>query len=154
MSLTFELLRIIGTPYYDKPYSSDIREDTDLFDVAFKNRVELLYLEKLRKSGKLCQLTERYDNLIMRHRETLITVERIAELLNSKDAPYVIIKTFRLYPAVPNDVDILFMGSDEDYPDAIEVMKQAGYVLFEIAPGQALFCDPRGAHQMRTDKKG
>lgn len=154
MSLSFDLLRIIGSPYAGNKSLVQVRESIDLFDVAFKNRVELLYLQKVKENGQLHQLTDKYENLLFRHRETLVTVERIAELLNSEDVPYVIIKTLRLYPAAPNDVDILFMGPKEDYDNTVNIMKRAGYVLFEMAPGQGLFCDPRGVQQMRTDKKG
>jgi len=151
---TVNLLRIIGSPFLPDSQLEYPDESLALYNYAFANRVELLYLEALKRKGKPNILRQQYEELHFRYRETLTTVARIAGLFNSSAVPYVVFKTVRPYAATPNDVDILFLGSGDQYTKAIELMLDAGYVKFGEAPRQTEFYDTRGTTHLHLDKKG
>lgn len=151
---TLKLLRIIGSPFLPKSQLSIPEESIELYNYAFKNRIALLYLKALEEKGKLDYLQPQYEELHNRYHKTLITIERVSKLFNSKGIPYVVIKTIRPFPATPNDVDILFLGPEHEYKEAVEIMIKAGYVKFGTAPMQVLLFDPRDGVRLQTNENG
>lgn len=151
---TIKLLRIIGSPFVTRRTLTEPEESTELFDYAFKNRVGLLYLIALKNSGQLKQLQPQYEQLKYRCKETFVTAERVARILNEANIEYVIYKTIRPYPATPNDTDIIFLGPDGAYTEALNLLKNGGYIELGQAPLQVLFSDPIGVQIARWDKSG
>lgn len=112
---TFRLLKAIGSPLFPNSASRVPEESKELFDFAFKNKMPLMYLETLNKQGKLHNLIFEYETQFHRYRETLITVSNIARLFNDTGIEYIVYKTLRLFPATPNDVDVIILGSPENF---------------------------------------
>ena len=150
---TIRLLKSIGSPFVMERAFGEDRECDELFNYAFKNRIGLLYLDRLEKRGRIENLRKQYDKLLHRHKETLVTVANLAKVFNNGGVDYVIMKTIRPYLNTPNDVDVLFMGEKKNYPQALSVLKDANYKYLKAAPRQIGFYDPR-ATEVRSDKRG
>ena len=59
---TIKLLRTIGSPLLsNKPPFVNGIESSELYDLAVKNKISLLYLEALKQQGKLNKLKMKYD---------------------------------------------------------------------------------------------
>ena len=151
---TIELLRIIGSPFVTRRTLTEPKESIELYNYAFKNRVALLYLAALKNSGQLKQLRPQYEQLEYRYKETLITVARVAKILDMANIKYAIYKTIRPYPATPNDSDIIFLGPDGAYKQALKVLRNEGYIELCQAPLQVVFSDPRGIGIAKRSKSG
>jgi hypothetical protein len=155
MNLTLKLLRQIGTPFetgkkYDEPEESE-----DVYNYAFKNRIGILYLLKLKNSDCLEKLKTEYENLSFRAKETMVTAAKAGKILSEAGIDYVIFKTIRPYPATPNDVDIVCLDGKVGYKKATDALFKAGYFTFQKdAPMQILFSDPHGMGSATWDKKG
>ncbi len=131
MNSTLKLLRVIGSPFASEQKLLTNREEAlELYGYATKNKIGLLYLEALNNQGKLeeFQLVSNYEKEQKKHDVQLITARRIAELLNSSGINYAIFKSIMLFPATPNDVDILHFGADSEYERAVEIMLQSNYI--------------------------
>lgn len=153
MNLNSQLIQMIGSPFVGNNVAH-YSESESIFNLAFRNRVELLYLTRLKENGALKNFTSQYEVSSMRHARTLEVLKDVSQLLNKNSYPYVIIKTLRDYPANPNDVDILFLGDERGYRSAVSCLKQNGYLNFETALNQDLFCHPDGLHLLNKDKQG
>ena len=157
MNRTVKLLRTIGSPFAPEQ-KQDLAENSaealKLYDYATKNKVGLLYLEALKIQGKLevFGLESEYQGECKKHDEQVTTAIRVSKLFNLSNINYVVFKSIMPYPAVPNDVDIVHLGSDEEYKKAVEIMLQNGYKEFFLesgdrSPSQLMFHDAReGAH--------
>jgi len=155
MNSTIRLLRIIGTPFEPNRRWALPEEDDGLYRFAFKNRVALLYLERLLSENRLDKHYSYFENLHFRAEETLETAKRASEVLEKADVPYVIFKTIRPFPATPNDVDIICLGEKDAYRRAVTSLITAGYFTFDkFAPMQIQFSDPRGLGITTWDKQG
>jgi len=156
-NLTIELIRSIGSPFVSEPEKFDANESMELYDLAFENNIDLLYLNVLKSQGRLNSLRSKYEELENRCHETLVTITRVARLLNSKRTLYAVTKTLRPYPATPNDVDIFYLGPSSGYQMTIDMMIEGGYILQARNPKQALFYDPRddsSGSQVQSDRRG
>jgi len=154
MNLTILLLKTIGFPFIEGKVK--IKKDVikkELYDYSFMNHIALLYLDVLRVNDQLDGLEKENEILRNRYEETLKAVTRVAEVLNSKDHAYTVMKTLKPFLATPNDTDILYMGTDKDYHAAVDLLKQKGYHFLNMAPMQAEFYDPT-SKEIRGDKKG
>ena len=132
MNPTLKLLKIVGSPFASrqKRYLPESRSEAlELHTYATKNKIGLLYLEALKEQGKLeeFELKRRYEEEKKKHDEQLITASRISKLFNSFGVNYAIFKSIMPFPAVPNDVDIIHLGSDKEYKKAVEIMLRSGY---------------------------
>ena len=114
----------------------------------------MLYLLSLKEKGKLNDLRQKYDELDFRAKETLITAVKAAKVLNDAEIDYVIFKTFRPYPATPNDVDIVCLEENSRYESALDAFRKAKYIEILPAPLQFTFCDPRGVNRASITKEG
>lgn len=154
MNNSIDLLRIIGSPF-DISGTQQPVESEKMYKFAFKNRVGLLYLNALKQEKSLSKLTEEYEELNRRARETVLTAARAAKVFDDAQIPYVLYKTLRSYPATPNDVDIIFLGPGNQFESAKKALREAGYLQdAHSAPLQNLFVDPRGVEVASWDKKG
>jgi len=155
MNDTLKLIRQIGTPFEPDRVYAEPEECKAIYKYAFKNRIALLYLLGLKKSGRLDGLVGKYEELDFRSKETMVTAARAARVLNDIDVSYVIFKTIRPYPATPNDVDILCLDDSNNYRKAVKAFFDSGYVnLAGIAPMQISFADTRGGQLLNSDKIG
>lgn len=155
-SLTIQLIQIIGSPFAPPSNSINLLDEHKkrLFELAFENRVELLFLETLRKLDKLNGLEEEYKKLKERYSMTLSVIAMIGSVLSSSDVPYVVFKSIKPYPATPNDTDILCLGDKKDYKKAYDILIKNGYKEHGIAPLQINVYDPRGEGKIGPGKKG
>ncbi|MEM2741207.1 MAG: hypothetical protein QXD95_03565 [Nitrososphaeria archaeon] len=154
MSLTIKLLRTIGSPFAsEQTLANNYDEAIDLYTYAIKNKIGLFYLKALKDRGKLGQFESEYKEQSRKYNEILTTITRSAKLLDSAGIKYAIFKSILPYPAIPNDVDIIVFGSDNEYKEAKEVMLQAGYKIIGIGPHQIMFHDIRGGDHIDPYKK-
>jgi len=153
-NLSYEVLRILGSPLISKNVKNEVIESKELFEHAYENRVGLLYLDILRREGKLHILTEEYKNLRDRQIQTRITLARACELVNDLHVPYFVTMTERPFPYISNDVELVHLGDKNQYGTVIETFRKKGYVLLSTGPDASLLGDPRGRDVVMRDKSG
>lgn len=157
-STTRRLIDLIGTPFNNSGPDYDKYSDNELlalYDIAFKNRVALLYLSLYRRKGWAEELEKKYQTLKQREDLTYQVIARIGDLLNAKyQNDYVIFKSIKPYPATPNDTDIIFLGDKAKYKEANAYLLENGYIFHEWAPQQLTYYDPRGVGKVGRGKKG
>jgi len=127
-SSSVRLLRVIGSPI-EPSRETSVRdaESGDLLDSATRSKVKLLYLETLEQQGALNKFREDYEEEQSRYHKFLAGLARISEVFNNWAGEHVIVKTFRPYPAVPSDIDVIILGGYDKYQKAIEVLLEADY---------------------------
>jgi hypothetical protein len=139
-----KILNLIGTPF-DLPQEIEVDQlgCVDLYNIARKNKIGLLFLESLEK----CQrLPEELIDELNEQRETYkilqATASRVAEILRGVKFKYAIIKSTYPFPAVPNDVDVLIFGNRGEYRSVIDLMKSSNFQLVGVeAPLEACLHD-------------
>jgi hypothetical protein len=149
-----DLAHCLGSPLLPGAGVQDLRESDDLLQLAFRNRVELIYLSNLKQAGLLKRLRPQWDEYRQRRDKTLECIVRIAAAMEEQQIPYAITKSLRPYPAIPNDTDLLYLGPLNDYPEALRRFERAGFVLSHNGDMQAEFFDPRGGEAFHRDKRG
>lgn len=138
MSSTLRLLRVIGSPFTQSRELPQSRNNAlELYNYAVKNKIGLLYLETLNDRGKLKDfgLESTYRDEHKKYQEQLITLRRIAKILNSLSINYAVFKSIMPFPAVPNDVDILCFETDERYKEIVNILLENGYLKTERGSG-------------------
>lgn len=148
MNQTLKLLKIIGSPFCDNEYfysPENKAEGFELYNLASKNKIGLLYLKSL-KDRKILDnigLEREYELEIKKHYEQINTVIRISKLFNDSNIKYAVFKSIMPFPATPNDVDIIHFGSDKEYNIAVESMLSSEYmeVKGEVDAEQRMFHD-------------
>jgi len=155
-NMSIQLIQIIGSPFAPPLKSIDLSYEhkRKLFELAFENRVELLFLEALIKLDKMKGLEDEYKKLKERHLMTLSVIAKAGSVLSSSGAPYVVFKSIKPYPATPNDTDILCLGNKKDYKRGMDIFLKNGYKEHGIAPLQINIYDPRGEGKIGPGKKG
>ncbi len=155
-NMTIQLIQIIGSPFAPslKFINLSYEHKRKLFELAFENRVELLFLEALSKAGNLNGFEDEYTKLKERYLMTLSVIARAGDILSSSGVPYVVFKTIKPYPATPNDTDILCLGNKRDYKKAYDILRKNGYKEHGKAPLQVNIYDPRGEGKIGPGKKG
>jgi len=154
MTSIIDLARCLGSPLLPGAGLQDLRESDDLLELAFRNRIELIYLSNLEQAGLLKRLRPQWEEYQQRCEKTLECIVRIATAMEDQQIPYAITKSLRPYPAIPNDTDLLYLGPLNDYPEALERFERAGFVLSHNGDMQAEFFDPRGGEAFNRDKRG
>ena len=153
---TIQLLQIIGSPFALAVNPPDFTHNhkRSLFQLAFENRVELLFLDAIKKFNKVKGLEEEYIKLQERQTMTLSVTAKACYHLEASNIPYVVFKSIKPYPATPNDTDILCLGNKEDYKRGLRTFLVAGYKEHGTAPLQINIYDPRGEGKIGAGKKG
>jgi hypothetical protein len=154
MNRTRELLRIIGSPLLPGQRFDAPREDQALFDYAFKNNIEMLYLAALERGQALQQLAAKRDEIEARQRETVATIVRLSSTLTAGGIPHAITKTLRPFPGTPNDIDCLYLGDLKAYEQAGEYMLGQHYRLTGPKDMQYEFFDELQGGEFYKDKTG
>ena len=151
-----KILNIIGSPFNSSRHlHPDNYNSLELFDIAQKNKIGLLFLEALAKQNELVHELQLELGRQREINETLqVTMQRTATILNGANYKYVIIKSIYPFPATPNDVDILVFGDGNEYKKIIALMKYNYFQLIgEEAPLEVCLHDSsRGRHLINTDK--
>jgi hypothetical protein len=150
------LFSLLGSPFSDKPRAklSD-QELLNVYDIAFKDRVALLYLSLHRRPDWDPQLEEKYQVLKSREEMTLQVISTLAETLNKWNPnEYVIFKSIKPYPATPNDTDMICLSDARGYEEMYEHVLKSGYTFHEWAPQQRSVYDARGKGKIGKGKKG
>lgn len=128
-SPTLKLIRIIGSPFTPDgggvPTDSD--ESPELYELAIRNKIPLLYLEALKKRGTLNELKTRYDEENAVYPRFMNAIARLTKILESATVKYVVFKTMKPYPGIPTDIDLMILGDDKQYRKALEVLLKAHY---------------------------
>lgn len=155
MTHTYELIRIIGSPFVneitDVPF--DVLEE--IYDKAFADRVALLYLTIHRSKEWPGFLEEKYQNLSDRRGKTLDVVASLSRSLNEfsvKD--YAIFKSLKPYPTTPNDTDVICFGDKSQFNAVLEHLYSEDYLFHEWAPMQTTLIHPKGKGRTGKGKKG
>ena len=100
MSHTYELIKIIGSPFVEE--KKEVNQDTleRIYDQAFVDRVALLYLSLHRKDGWSNFLETKYQTLKDRRNRTLDVIASLGATLNRFGLDdYAIFKSLKPYPA-------------------------------------------------------
>ena len=125
---TIKLLRTVGTPLISTTkISEEDNESLELYDLAVKNKIPLLYLEALKQQGKLNKLRMKYEEEHARYLNFLDRLGGVSKILENANIEYVIFKTIKPYPAVPGDVDIVVLGDNDTYRRANRIFLESGY---------------------------
>jgi hypothetical protein len=156
-SITQELIGLIGSPFANEELSgfpSD-RLLLQIYEKAFCDRVAPLYLHKFRHKDWSAELEEHFQAVKNREGVTLKVLADLAYNLNEWDKNgYVIFKSIKPYPAIPNDTDLLIFGGKKEFNSTLEHLYKLGYVFHEWAPMQTTLYDPRGKGKIGAGKKG
>jgi len=152
---TFDLIKIIGTPYVNQRTSIPANILQNIYKKAFIDRVALLYLTLYREPGWPKALEDLFLKLNKRRENTLSVISNSANVLNQYCSDeYAIFKSLKPYPATPNDTDIIIFGDKKRFEDVIEYLYSKGYCFHEWAPMQTTLYDPRGKGKIGKGKKG
>ena len=156
---TIKLLRTIGSPFVSgQELPGNKAEALELYNYATKNKIGLAYLESLKDQGTLEEfgLKSKYEEEQRKHDIQSVTAIRISELFNSFDVNYAIFKSIMPFPATPNDVDIIHLGSDEEFERAAEIMLQSDYmeVKGQADAEQRMFHDTRDTGYLDIHPQG
>jgi len=117
------LLKSIVFPLF-KYSSSGIKFTKQLYLLSCLNGIPLTYLNIVRHEGISKNLLYKHLN----HFERLVNhIIKISELL--ADFNYGLIKTLRPYPEDTADIDILNLGSNEDYGRIVNVFRKMGFKI-------------------------
>ncbi|MFK5891816.1 MAG: hypothetical protein QM504_01185 [Pseudomonadota bacterium] len=149
---SIQLMKIIGTPLCDAV--EETREDEELYQFAFKNNIELLYLSKLKEENKLDKLEEEYNSLKEREKDTLNSINRLATVLKKHNIQYGITKTLRPYSGTPNDIDCLYLGPLDKYEDVGKILQNENYLLTAPNDMQYEFFDELADEKFSKLKSG
>ena len=155
MSVTFELIKLIGTPFLENSPTVNDKILENIYDRAFADRVALLYLTLHRRNDWSRILEEKYKRLNERRERTLDVVADLGNDLNKfsvKD--YAIFKSLKPYPATPNDTDVICFGNREQFKATLEHLYSKGYLFHEWAPMQTTLIHPKGKGKTGKGKKG
>jgi len=138
-STTYWVLRVIGSPFTNSNFKLDTKDFLSLYRYAAKNRMSLLYLEALRRYGRLDSLEEEYSKLSNRYVEIVEAISRVTRVLQKAGVDYALFKTIRPYHEVTVDIDVLIFGTERR--EVIRPMNYAGYIFLNSGPISATFRD-------------
>lgn len=154
---TLKLIKLIGSPFAGTPASWRPAKEDDLhilYDLAFENRVELLYLQALERYG----LLQGFESKKMEMEKRCTTTRKIAaetsSFLAKAGVRHAVFKSIKPYPATPNDTDIVCLGNEEEYQKGLRALTDAGYGIQGRAPMQTLMYHPTGEGKVDKKKKG
>ena len=127
------LLRAIGSPLMPNNIQASERfgssYDSKLYSIAEVNKIPLTYLGtvNLQERKRLPEYNYHYSRL----RRLMEVVAEVSGLFNREGVNYVIFKTLRPYPEYVADIDVLNVGSRNNYKKMVEILEESGYLLME-----------------------
>jgi hypothetical protein len=111
MSLTHKLVSFLDWPPVKGGISAEIafsdKEKKELYEFAYKNKVGLFFLQRLKDIGELSPLEDRYAVDMSRYKTTLRIAINVSAAISEFTRDFAIFK-FKFFPHTPGDVDILF----------------------------------------------
>ena len=123
LSKVKNLLNIIGSPFNRQTLELEDSESVELYDIARKNKIGLLFLETLAEKKKINnELQRELDKQREVQKTLLTTAERAASILNDSGCKYAVVKSRYPFPVVLSDVDILIFGGTKEYDHTIKLM--------------------------------
>ncbi len=135
-----ELLRVIGSPLAPS-VSPGGEESPELYHCAVSNKIPLLYLDSLRQQGKLNELKPEYERRYAGYLNYQQGAARVSRVLGDAGIRHVILKSIKPYLATGGDLDVIVLGEDDMYKQAVRVLLKGGYttavpqIVGEIALG-------------------
>jgi hypothetical protein len=150
---TLDLLRIIGSPFGGRgEWSGGAGGQKDaLYDLAFENRVELLFLQALEELEQLRGLEDKKAAMEQRAATTRRIAAETSGILTLAGIEHVVFKSIKPYSATPNDTDVLCLGDEAAYRRGLEALTRAHYVIQGSAPMQTLLYHPMGEGRVAVD---
>lgn len=149
------IMRLIGSPF-NNPEDADLDPygPAELYDVAKKNKIGLLFLESIETKLIDNELRLELDKQREKYNTQRITTKRAADVLNNSRCKYAIVKSNYPFRTVPNDVDVLILGGNEEYKGAIESMNLNHFEpVGQEAPLEMCLHDAtRGKHEDPSNK--
>jgi hypothetical protein len=136
--LLFGVLNIIGD-VYKKPKKSGLTDWKGCLKVAFENEVPHFFAIKLLNEKEfdleaavyLQRLKEEWERWFYSFKRTVTFLDAALE---KQGLPYLLIKTYRCYPWLTHDVDILVM----DFKSALKKLKDYGLYVHFTEKNQAM----------------
>ena len=156
MSKTYELIKIIGSPFVKEIPDVDQATLQTIYGQAFADRVALLYLSIHRNKKNWNQILEKKYRILNRRRDnTLGVIADLGEALNQSGINnYAVFKSLKPYPATPNDTDIIVFGNRARFNEALKTLYDKDYLFHEWAPMQTTLIHPDGEGKTGKGKKG
>lgn len=155
---TADLIKVVGSPFTTQNSSYPDEFLLRIYDRAFFDRVAPLYLHMHRRTDWDPKLERHYRFVVEREAKTRSVLSGLAKQLNDWDSHdslgYVIFKSLKPYPAIPNDTDVLIFGGKKEFESALKHLYAQNYVFHEWAPMQTTIYDPRGRGKIGAGKKG
>jgi hypothetical protein len=155
-----KLVKLIGTPYgdddnYDLPKNA--KESQELYILAKKNKISLTYLEALNSYDLLdkFKLREKWEGESKDNEEQKITAVRFSRVLTELNVDYSLFKSLYPFKATPNDVDVLFYGTNESYKEVADNLPKFGYdpIIDVPSPAEIMFHDNRNGPHIDPKEK-
>ena len=148
------LLSILGSPYVndEKDIKLSNDEKSRLYEVAYRNKVGLFFLNKLKQSNSLGSLEKEYCRDLERYQETCKTAIRLSSALMQFTQNFALFKFMKPYPHTPSDVDVLFFLSNKEYLNTVDQLINYGYFKIAESPSQIVVYDLRAGYE-NMDKR-
>jgi hypothetical protein len=147
MSLESDLISLLGSPFVDetnRQFKFTNSERTKLYNLAYKNKVGLFLLNRLKAIGELSPLEDTYNSDMTRYIETMRTAVDISTKLKQVTNEFAVFKFLKPYPHTPSDVDVLFFSRKAEYKKTTDYLLSNGYSKIGACPSQTVVYDLRG----------
>ena len=150
------LLTTIGAPASTVRVRPTPDQVDECFDLAFENRVGLLFLERCRELGVALSPAARENHARLSERRDLTErmMIRLADVLQTvaRDR-WVLFKSVKPFPSTPNDTD-WFPFDRREHPALVRRLLESGFSFLERAPLQTTLIEDSGAGRVHSDKRG
>ena len=137
---TLNLMRIIGLPNTHTKFIRNLSEEAlvNLLPLAIENKVPLLFLEcALDACRDSKPLKELYEAYLKKSHSGLSLIKEISETLIKPQTNYVVFKTFKPFPFITVDVDVIFFTRKDLMRAYHELLSKgcnlAGYGAYSIS---------------------
>jgi len=141
ISCTISLVRSIGSPFISKDQNS-VKESRILYELAKKNKVGLLYLDAVSKSGRLNDLKKEYESELLRYNDFLAGMSYVHKIFIEEQLDYVFFKTLRPYPGIGRDADVMVLGQKKAYEKIAALLVKRGYKSINVSATGINLVDP------------
>lgn len=154
LNKTLDLLTTIGSPFAEgRAVPQDERKKLEVYRHATKNKIGLLYLERLCDLGTLGCLKEEYDKERDRNRLSKGTLVNLFLNLKELGVPCAAFKSIMLFSCNLNDIDLLIMEEDLKKEKLVRQLTKLGYKDYSYSPASISIHDSRDGIHLVQDKK-
>jgi hypothetical protein len=151
-SYALDLLRFIGLPGVVEGHgfeNADVHFLLNLFSLSERNKVPLLFLERaleIESQSKSLQML--FDKYKERSQFVFDLMARVNEKLASSKTEYVVFKTFKPFPFITVDIDIIF-STRRDLMKACSILSHGGFPVAGSGAYSVSLFSPK--HDMNID---